>query len=98
MKKYLWVLALALVISALSASSLAAESSHAQQDQAFLSSLAQQVLTPVSLVLAAAPPALLAPPANCINLNCAVDSNCWPYCGGPDAVYCDRARHVCIPY
>ena len=99
MKKYLWVLALALVISSLSAGSLAADSSHAQQDQAFLGELSQSI-SPAAPVLTAAPPAVLAPPAaGCVNLGCAKDSDCWPYCGGEGSSYCSHNFiRKCVPY
>lgn len=96
MKKVLWVLVLALMVSSLFAGSLMADTSHAQQDQAFLSSLAQ---TPISPVLAAAPPEVLAPPASCINLACSKDSDCWPYCGGEGSSYCSHNFiRKCVPY
>ena len=100
MKKYLWVLALALVISSLSAGSVSADSSHQQQDQAFLSSLAHQaLLSPAAPVPAAAPPPELAPPASCVNLACEKDSDCWPYCGGEGSSYCSWGAYKrCVPY
>ncbi len=101
MKKYLWVLALALVVSAVSVSGLSADTSRAQQDQAFVSSLAQPAAAPApaSPILAEAPPAILAPPASCVRLNCSQDSDCWPYCGGPDSSYCGYgAYRFCVPY
>ncbi|HTQ81421.1 MAG TPA: hypothetical protein VMM92_15590 [Thermoanaerobaculia bacterium] len=98
MKKYLWVLVLALVVSSIPASSFAS-TSHTQQDQAFLSSLAKAVQAPVTPILAADPPEILAPPASCVNLACSKDSDCWPYCGGPDASYCSYGVYRrCVPY
>ena len=98
MKKYLWVMALALVFSAAFAGTVAAESSHAQQDQAFLSGLAQQTQAPMSPVLASAPPAA-SPLSLCSTTYCTWDSDCWAACpGGDGSSYCDRLRHKCLPY
>jgi hypothetical protein len=95
MKKYLRVLAFAMVISTLSAGSIAADSSHAQQDQAFLNSLAQQVKAPVSPVLVLSENPLPAPPSVC--LSCNTDTQCWATCpGGAGSSYC--YRHKCLPF
>lgn len=68
MRKYLWVLAVALVVSSGSAA-FAADLSRAQ-DAAFLKSLAQQAQEPGLPALTEAP--LEAVPAgSCINLHCA---------------------------
>jgi hypothetical protein len=97
MKKYLWVLALALVISALSAGSVAADSSHKLQDQAFLNALAQQVKAPVSPVFVLSDNPLPGPPAVCSF--CTTDTDCWATCpGGEGSSYCDRIRHKCLPF
>lgn len=100
MRKYLWVVALALVVSSISAESFAADSSLAQQDQAFLNSLAQQdqePQKPVSPARVEAPPPAL--PAACINLHCGQDSDCWPHCGGVGASYCAHSfPRRCVPY
>jgi hypothetical protein len=99
MKKVLWVLALVLMVSSLFAGSLMADSSHAQQDQTFLSSLAQPAQAPTPPVLAAAPPDVLAPPASCVNLGCSKDSDCWPSCGGEGSSYCSHSFiRRCVPY
>jgi len=101
MKKYLWVLVLALVVSSLSAGRLAADPARAQQDHAFLTSLAQPAApAPVSPILAADPPEILAPPAaGCVNLGCSKDSDCWPYCGGEGSSYCSHNFiRTCVPY
>jgi hypothetical protein len=95
MKKYLWVMALALVLSAAFAGTAAAESSHAQQDQAFLQGLTQQAQAPMSL--AAAPPQIL--PLSFCSGYCTGAADCWAVCpGGPGSSYCDRFRHQCLPY
>lgn len=94
MKKYPWVLAL--LLSSLFVGSVAADSSHAQQDQAFLQQLSQQAQAPASPVPGEAP-VFAAVHGSCIRLNCRVDSDCWPYCGGPDAVFCN-SLHFCNPY
>lgn len=95
MKKYLGVLALALVVSSIPAVSFAADSSCTQQD-AFLVSLAQQEQEPTLPFLADAPPPVL-PAGSCINLNCWRDSDCWPHCGGEFGSYCS-STHWCVPY
>lgn len=94
MKKYLRVLALALVAASISAASYAADLSRAQQDDTFLKSLAQQTQEPALPALA--PPKAL-PAAGCIRLNCEHDWQCWPHCGGEGASYCS-SNHWCIPY
>lgn len=98
MRKYLWLVALALVVSSISVGSLAADPSLAQQDQAFLNSLAQQEQAPASPDLAGAPPKPL-PAAGCVNLGCRQDSDCWPHCGGVGSSYCSHNFiRKCIPY
>lgn len=95
MKKYLWGVALTLVISSISAGNLAADPSLTQQDQAFLNSLAQQV-APASPDLT--PPKPL-PAGSCINLHCGQDSDCWPHCGGEGNSYCSNTFiRKCVPY
>lgn len=96
MKKCLWVVALALVVSSVPAGLFAADPSIAQQDQVFLKNLAQQAQEPVTPGLSEAPVKAL-PAGSCINLNCWRDSDCWPHCGGEGASFCS-ANHWCVPY
>lgn len=94
MKRYLGVLALALVFSSISAVSFAADTSRVQQDATFLKSLAQQTQAPDLPALA---PLKAVPAGSCINLHCEQDSSCWPHCGGEGASYCS-SNHRCVPY
>ena len=99
MRKVVWALALALVVSSLPAVSFAADipcDQQAQQEDTFLNSLAQQVQEPAAPALAEATPKPL-PAGSCINLNCWRDSDCWPHCGGEFGSYCS-ANHWCTPY
>lgn len=99
MRKAVWVLALALMVAIPAVSSAAdipCAQQQAQQDDAFLQSLAQPVQEPALPALAEATPKPL-PAAGCIRLNCWKDSDCWPHCGGEFAVYCS-ANHWCTPY
>jgi hypothetical protein len=94
MKKYLWILALALVISSRFAGSLAADSSHARQDQAFLDGLAQQARAPMSAVLVPAPSVK----SLCSVTRCNSNPTCWAVCpGGAGSSYCDVVQHKCFP-
>lgn len=95
MKRYLGVLALALVFSSISTVGFAADISRAQQDDTFLKGLAEQAQAPISSPALAPPKAL--PAAGCIRLNCAHDWQCWPHCGGEGASYCS-SNNWCIPY
>jgi hypothetical protein len=93
MKKYLWVVAL--VISSLFAGSVAADSSHAQQDQAFLKELAQQVKVPM-LPMSVAPEQDHLPlpsPALCNQVSCTANFQCQAPC--PGGGYCDRFLKKC---
>jgi hypothetical protein len=96
MKKYLGILALALVVSSVSAVGFAADTSCAQENGAFLTSLAQPAQEPTLPFLAEVPPPAL-PAGSCINLNCWRDSDCWPHCGGEFGSYCS-STHWCTPY
>jgi hypothetical protein len=96
MRKVLWGLALALVVSSVPAVSFAADATCAQQQDAFLASLDQPVQQPAAPALDDAPPPAL-PAGSCINLHCEQDSNCWPHCGGPYGSYCST-NHWCTPY
>lgn len=99
MRKAVWVLALALMVS-LPAVSFAADipcaQQQAQQDDTFLQSLAQPAQEPTPPALAEATPKPL-PAGSCIRLNCWYDSDCWPHCGGEFGSYCS-ANHWCTPY
>jgi hypothetical protein len=94
MKKYLWVVVLAL--SSLSAGTVAADNSHAQQDQVFLDELAQQAkAAPMSPVLAESP-SPFAPLSVCNGAGCNSTRDCNIACGEPGLAYCD-ASHQCRP-
>jgi hypothetical protein len=91
MKKYPWV-ALVLVISSLFAGSVAADSSHAQQDQAFLQELAQQAKLPMS-VAPEQDQLPLPSPALCNQVSCTANFQCQTPC--PGGGYCDRFLKKC---
>ena len=95
MKRYLGVLALALVFSSISAVGFAADLSRAQQDDTFLKGLAEQAQAPISSPVLAPPKAISA--GSCIRLHCEQDSSCWPHCGGEGQSYCS-SNNWCIPY
>lgn len=98
MKKVLWVLALVLVSASIPSAGFAADISNAQQDDAFLSRLAEQAQEPASPALTEAPLQALRA-GSCINLHCGQDSDCWPHCGGEGASYCAYgAYRRCVPY
>jgi hypothetical protein len=92
MKKYLWVVTLVLLSSF--AGIAAADSSHVQQDQAFLHELAQQAQTPGTVAMAEVP-LPLAPLSLCNQTFCNKDSDCYAACGGIGSGYCDRGVHRC---
>lgn len=96
MKKRLWLVVLALMVSSISTVGFAADTSCVQQDDAFVKSLAQQPQEQALPLLADAPPPVR-PAGSCINLNCWRDSDCWPHCGGEFGSYCS-ATHWCVPY
>lgn len=92
MKKYLWVVAL--VLSSLFAGSVAADSSHAQQDQAFLQELAQQAKLPMSVAVAPEQDQLPLPTlALCNQVSCTANYQCQTPC--PGGGYCDRFTKKC---
>jgi hypothetical protein len=93
MKKYLWVVAL-VVLSSLFAGSVAADSSHAQQDQAFLQQLAQPAKAPMTVFASPEqeqPP--VAAPALCNQVSCTANFQCQTPC--PGGGYCDRFLKKC---
>jgi hypothetical protein len=94
MKKYLWVMAL--VLSSLVAGTVAADSSRAQQDQAFLNELARPATAPVSPVEVKTPllPALGV--IRCQDTYCQVDANCNVSCY--NSGFCNRGTNRCVPY
>jgi hypothetical protein len=100
MKKYLWLVVLVLASSF--AGSVAADTAHVQQDQAFLHQLVQSispVQVPMSPVLADSPAPFAPPAVYCSGFYCNTDTDCWTHCiGGEGASYCNRALHDCYPY
>ncbi len=100
MKKCLWLVALVLASSF--AGPVAADNSHARQDQAFLQQLAQsipQAPAALSPVLAESPSPFAPPAVYCSGFTCNTDLDCWAHCiGGDGASFCNRALHNCVPY
>jgi hypothetical protein len=72
----------------------AADSSYAQQDQAFLHELAQPAQAPKAEATSEVP-LPFAPLSLCNQVSCNKDSDCYAACGGIGNTYCDRGVHRC---
>jgi len=92
MKKYLWVMAL-VVLSSWFAGSVAADSSHAQQDQAFLQQLAQPAAPMPVFVSPEQEQPPIAAPALCNQVSCTANFQCQTPC--PGCGYCDPSTRRC---
>jgi hypothetical protein len=86
MKKCLLVVAL--ILASLCARTVAADSSHAEQDQAFLNQLAQQANEPMTPAAAEAPLKLAPSRVLCNQTSCRFDSDCDVAC--PGGGYCQN--------
>jgi hypothetical protein len=98
MKKYLWVVALvlsSLVASSLFAGTVPTDSTRAQQDQAFLNTLAGQAKAPMSPVLVKTPLPVLEV-IRCPDAYCRIDTDCDVACY--NSGFCNRALNRCVPY
>jgi hypothetical protein len=100
MKKYLWVLVLALAVSSLSVGPVAADGSNAKQDQAFLTELSQQSAVVTGCAASTDRSSLGAVVTNvvCTNVPCTKASDCYAYCGGQGSNYCNWSTHRCVPF
>jgi hypothetical protein len=90
MKKHLWVV-VALILLFSFAGIVAADSSHVQQDQAFLHALVQPAQTPGTEAATEVPPPFT-PPSLCSGASCKTDFNCYAICGGFGSSYCESGR------